>query len=158
MVHKNKISVILPVFNGERFIKQAIQSVLQQTFVDFELIIIDDASTDNTQEVIRQFKDSRIRFISHKENKGVCAARNTGLEMARGNWIAPIDTDDVWHKERLARLSEIADKRPNIFIGSNIMLCFSGKNNELIPWKTLYQQQRLSRDYLFEPNTAEIIK
>lgn len=158
MADENKVSVILPVFNGERFIKQAIQSVLQQTFIDFELIIIDDASTDNTQEVIRQFKDSRIRLISHKENKGVCAARNTGLEMARGNWLAPIDTDDVWHKERLARLLEIADKRPNIFIGSNIMLCFSGKNNELVPWKTLYEQQRLNRDYLFEPNTAEIIK
>ena len=158
MTYENKISVILPVFNTEKFVNQAIQSVLEQTFSDFELIIIDDASTDNTIEVIKQFKDPRIRLIRKEKNKGVCEARNTGLEAANGSWIAPLDADDVWHTDRLTKLLNTASKTPEAFIGSNVMFCFSDRNNRIIPWRTLYERHGIKRGYLFYPNANEVIK
>lgn len=158
MDHKVKVSVILPVFNGKKFIDRAIQSVLDQTFEDFELIIVDDTSTDNTIEVIHQFKDSRIHLIKHKNNKGVCVARNTGLQAARGGWVAPIDADDAWHRDRLKTLLGIAEQDPGTFVGSNLLLCFSGRNKELIPWKTLYEYRCLNFEHLFYPTTVDVVK
>lgn len=130
------VSVILPVFNSERFISQAIQSVLQQTFEDLELIIIDDGSDDNTVKIVSQFDDSRILLMKQEFNSGPSAARNRGLKAANGEWVAFIDADDYWHKERLSRLLEGARQYSNVFIGSDIMICFSGPQNELIPWKS----------------------
>lgn len=155
---KVKVSIIVPVFNCEKFIGQAIQSVLEQTFEDFEFIIIDDGSLDNTVGIILQFKDLRIRLIKHEENRGVCEARNTGLQEAKGEWIAPIDADDTWHKERLKKLLKVAEQNPNTFVGSDVMICISGKNNELIPWKTFFQDRKLKPDYLFFPKPADLVK
>jgi succinoglycan biosynthesis protein ExoO len=158
LTQNNIFSVILPVFNGEKFIAQSIHSVLGQTFADFELIIIDDASTDNTVEVIQKIKDSRINLIKHRNNKGVCEARNTGLEVAKGAWIASIDADDLWHKRRLEKLLKVAHKFANSFIGSDVMICFSGKNNELIPWKTFLEDRKIKSDHLFFAKPYELVK
>jgi succinoglycan biosynthesis protein ExoO len=149
---------MLPVFNTEKFIGQAIQSVLNQTFDDYELIVIDDGSTDHTVEVIQQFKDSRIYLIEHKTNMGVCTARNTGIREAKGEWIAPLDADDAWHKERLTRLLKVAEKYPHAFIGSDVMICLTGRKNELIPWKTFFNERRLEVHDFFFPRPAEFVK
>lgn len=88
-----KVSVILPVFNGERYIRKAIESVLNQTLTDFELIIVNDGSTDNTLNIINEFEDSRIVLIS-QENLGPGAARNSALEKATGEYVMYLDADD----------------------------------------------------------------
>lgn len=93
----SKISVILPVFNGERYIKKAIESVLNQTLTDFELIIVDDGSTDNTSSIIKQFTDSRIKLIS-QDNIGPGASRNKAFKEVRSEYVMYLDGDD-WFRE-----------------------------------------------------------
>ena len=95
-----KISVILPVFNGERFIAKAIESVLDQSLKDFELIIVDDGSTDSTREVIDSFDDERIILIS-QPNQGPGQARNSGLEVASGEYVMFLDADDWFCSDAL---------------------------------------------------------
>ena len=90
------ISVIIPVYNKELTIKRTVKSVLNQTNVDFELIIVDDGSTDKSLQIIKDsFDDKRIRYVK-QENSGVSVARNNGVEYARGEWIAFLDGDDIW--------------------------------------------------------------
>lgn len=96
-----EISVIIPAYNAERTIAETVQSVLNQTFVDFELIIVNDGSTDGTATAIEQFCDARIRFLSF-ENAGVSVARNRGIASATGRFIAFLDADDLWTPEKLA--------------------------------------------------------
>ena len=97
------VSVIIPTYNRENLVSQAIQSVLNQTYRDFEVIVVDDASIDNTQKIVNNFNDSRIRYICHKQNAGVSVARNTGIATARGEYIAFLDSDDEWFCDKLAK-------------------------------------------------------
>ncbi len=98
-----KVSVIIPTHNRSHLISRSIQSVLNQTYQDFEIIIVDDGSTDNTEEIIKEFQEQnkRIRYIRHKENKGGAAARNTGIRAAQGEYVAFQDSDDEWLPEKL---------------------------------------------------------
>jgi glycosyltransferase involved in cell wall biosynthesis len=152
------ISVIVPALNVEAYIGQAVRSVLEQTFQDFEIIIVDDGSTDGTRDVIRQFKDSRIKLLIHERNRGVCEARNTGIKVARGIWIAPLDGDDAWRKDRLESLINVAEDHPRAFIGSDVLFCLSGKNDELKPWKTLFEDRRLNPGPIFYPSASDLIR
>jgi glycosyltransferase involved in cell wall biosynthesis len=95
-----KITVLMPAYNAGKYIREAIESVLQQTFTDFELLIVNDGSTDNTADVIQSFNDPRIVMI-YQENKGVSLALNKGLQYARAPYIARFDADDVCIAERL---------------------------------------------------------
>lgn len=99
------ISVIMPLYNNEKYVIEAIQSVINQTYKDWELIIINDASTDNSKFVVQNFlekeKDNRLIFIDLKENKGVSFARNLGMRKAKGEYISFLDSDDFWDKEFL---------------------------------------------------------
>ncbi len=90
------VSVIIPVYNGEKFIQDAIESVLAQTYKDYEIIVVNDGSTDNTEEVLKPYIDKRLIRYFYQENKGVSAARNKGIREARGEYIAFLDADDVW--------------------------------------------------------------
>ena len=98
MINGNDIivSVIIPTYNRGYIISRAINSVLAQTCRDFELIIVDDCSTDNTKEVVSKFDDQRIRYIRHEKNRGVAAALNTGISVCRGEYITFLDDDDEW--------------------------------------------------------------
>ena len=96
-----KVSVIIITYNRARLLSRAINSVLSQTFTDFELIIVDDCSRDNTQEIISGFEDYRISQHRHRRNKGLSAARNTGIVNARGDFIAFLDDDDEWLPKKL---------------------------------------------------------
>lgn len=98
-----KVSVILPTYNRASYLYSAIKSVLNQTFKDFEIIIVDDASTDNTKQIIDKFDDRRIYYIRHKENKGGSAARNTGIKRSKGEFIAFLDDDDLWMPNKLEK-------------------------------------------------------
>ncbi len=94
------ISVIIPVYTGENYIKQTLDSILVQTFISFEIIVVDDCSTDCTLDIICAIasKDSRIKYIQTPKNSGGPAApRNLGIRIARGEWISFCDADDIWH-------------------------------------------------------------
>lgn len=108
-----KVSVIIPTYNRAHFLAEAIQSVLDQTFTDFELIIVDDGSTDNTEDIVMKFKDPRIRYIN-QENSGVSAARNTGIKASDGEYIAFLDSDDIWLPQNLDFKVKLLDARPEI--------------------------------------------
>lgn len=97
------ISVVMPTYNREKTIGMAVNSILEQTYQDFEIIIVDDCSDDKTLEVIKKFDDSRIRCIQMERNMGACAARNRGVEEARGDIIAFQDSDDEWLPDKLER-------------------------------------------------------
>jgi glycosyltransferase involved in cell wall biosynthesis len=97
-----KVSVIIPVYNVERYVGAAIQSVLDQTFQDFEILIIDDASPDQSIAVCRRFMDARIRIIQ-QANRGLAGARNTGIRNAKGEYLAFLDSDDLWTVDKLEK-------------------------------------------------------
>jgi glycosyltransferase involved in cell wall biosynthesis len=97
------LSVIIPTYNRAHLVGRAIQSVLDQTYQDFGLIIVDDGSTDNTEEVVKSFNEKRVRYIKHERNKGVSAARNTGIKATRSKYIAFQDSDDIWQPEKLKK-------------------------------------------------------
>ena len=90
-----KVSVVIPTFNRADTIGDSIKSVLEQTFKDFEVIVVDDGSTDGTESVVAAFGDSRIKYIM-QDNAGACAARNNGIRHANGEYIAFQDSDDYW--------------------------------------------------------------
>lgn len=112
--HHVKISVIMPCYNAEKYIGQAIQSILQQTFTDFKLLVIDDGSTDGTANEIRKFKDRRIKYHRLPLNKGNYVARNAGIKMAKGKYIAMMDADDISLPYRLQVQFEYLEKYKSV--------------------------------------------
>lgn len=118
------VSVIIPTHNRAHLVGRAIKSVLAQTYKNFEFIIVDDASTDNTEKVIKGFNDERIRYVCHKKNKGAAATRNTGIKMARGTYIAHVDDDDEWLSTKLdkqvKRFKEVSAKVGLIYSGLEV--------------------------------------
>lgn len=101
MYSKPLVSVILPTYNRAHLIKKSIQSVLQQTFKDFELLVVDDGSADDTESVVHNLSDPRIKYIKCIENKGVSSARNIGIKNAQGEYIALQDSDTEWYPNKL---------------------------------------------------------
>lgn len=101
---KDLVSVIMPSYNTEAYIKKAIESVLSQTYPYWELIIVDDGSTDDTDAIVNSFlKDSRIKYLKNETNNGAAVSRNRALREAKGKWIAFLDSDDIWHPEKLEK-------------------------------------------------------
>lgn len=97
------VSVITPVYNSEKYIEKTINSVRNQTYTNFELILVDDCSSDNSQEIIKKITkiDHRVRYILLENNSGAAVARNTGIEAANGRYIAFLDSDDVWEEKKI---------------------------------------------------------
>lgn len=116
-----RVSVIMPVYNAEVFIAQAIDSILEQTFKSFEFIIINDGSTDASLKIIRSYNDPRIRVVSRK-NKGLVATLNEGIKLARGEYIARMDADDISYPDRFSQQVVYLDKNKDIdLVGSQII-------------------------------------
>lgn len=113
-----KVTIIIPTFNRKDYITEAIKSALNQTFSDYEILILDDASTDDTHEIIKPLlEDGRIRYICHPQNIGITANRNYGISISKGEYIAMLDSDDVWTDEcKIKRQVEILDTHPDIGI------------------------------------------
>jgi glycosyltransferase involved in cell wall biosynthesis len=106
------VSVVIPVFNGEQYLADAIQSVRDQTYQNFEVIVVDDGSTDGSAEVAQRFGEA-IRYV-HQANGGVCKARNTGIALAQGTYIAFLDQDDLWLPDKLATQVAYLDSHPEV--------------------------------------------
>jgi glycosyltransferase involved in cell wall biosynthesis len=98
-----RVSVVIPCYNREGAVRAAVQSVLDQTFTDFEVIAVDDGSTDDTVRVLLQIEDPRLQVLTQEANRGVSAARNRGIAAAKARWVAFQDSDDAWHPDKLAR-------------------------------------------------------
>ncbi len=110
------ISVILPVYNATAFLKPAIQSILDQTFGDFELLIINDGSTDDSEKEILSFKDERINYLANTTNHGLVYSLNLGIEKSRGKYIARMDADDICLRDRFQLQKEFLDAHPDTAI------------------------------------------
>lgn len=108
-----KVSVVIPTHNRAGFIADAVASVLAQTFADWDLFVVDDKSADETEQVMERFKDERITYIRHPVNRGAAAARNTGITASSGEYIAFLDSDDVWLPGKLEKQVALFDALPD---------------------------------------------
>ncbi len=118
-----KVTVLLPVYNGAEFLKEAIQSILNQTFKDFEFLIIDDASTDESSKIILSFQDNRIIFIQNDENLGLIATLNKGIFSSRGKYIARMDQDDIAYNTRIENQINFLEKNEDYgIVGTNFKI------------------------------------
>ncbi|MBE9167392.1 glycosyltransferase family 2 protein [Pleurocapsales cyanobacterium LEGE 06147] len=104
------ISVIIPTYNRAHSIGKSINSILIQSYQNFEVIVVDDRSTDNTEEIVKSFNDPRIKYIRHQHNLGAAVARNTGIEKSRGRYIAFLDSDDEWLPHKLTKQVELLEQ------------------------------------------------
>ena len=111
-----KVTVLMSVYNSENYLREAIESILTQTFTDFEFIIINDFSTDNSMKIIGSYQDSRIRLVHNNKNLGLAASLNRGIDLANGEYIARMDSDDISLPTRLAKQVVFMDKNPNVGI------------------------------------------
>ncbi len=116
-----KVTVLMPVYNGEKYLAEAIESILNQTYKDFEFLIINDGSTDRSAEIIQSYKDSRIRVVHNPKNIKLIATLNKGLELARGEYIARMDCDDICLPNRLQFQVKYMDEHPEVgVLGSRV--------------------------------------
>lgn len=112
------VSVIMPAYNSEKYIAESIKSVLAQTYQNWELIIVDDCSTDKTKEIVKSFSDSRIKFFKNNTNSGVDITRNKAISEASGRWFAFLDSDDIWKPDKL-------EKQLEFMIDKGAEFCFT---------------------------------
>ena len=134
------ITVVMPNYNGHRFVEQAIDSVLNQTYQNFELLVVDDCSKDDSLQLIQRKaqSDKRIRVIALEHNAGVANVRNRGIKEAKGKYIALLDNDDLWTKDKLERQLAIAER------GADIVYCsydFIDEQNKTIKKPFIVPQQ-----------------
>ncbi len=137
MMMNPEVSVIIPAYNSEQYLQRAIVSVLDQTYYNLEVIVVDDASTDGTVEIARSFNDKRLKIIENQQNLGVSGARNRALKAARGNWIALLDSDDWYAPERIEKLLLAARENNADLIADDLYLVRDG---EFHPWSTLLRE------------------
>jgi len=148
------VSVIIPSYNREKTILRSIQSVLDQTYHDLELIVVDDCSTDRTREIVASVDDARVRYVCLEQNSGACVARNKGIALAKGDHIAFQDSDDAWLPDKLAIQLAALDEH-----GADVCSCQKQTYNEngefyrytqtnlpggIVDFPTLYRSSRVS--------------
>lgn len=110
------VSIIMPSWNTSRYISESIESVISQTYTNWELIIVDDCSTDNTDDVVKQFLgDTRIKYIKNEKNCGAALTRNRALRVAKGEWIAFLDSDDLWKPDKLQKQINFMNENQYVF-------------------------------------------
>ena len=128
------VSIITPNFNSEKYIASTIDSIIKQSYINWELIIVDDCSTDNSLEVINQFlvKDTRIKLIKLPNNSGAAVARNKGIEIAKGEYISFLDSDDTWLKNKLNSQIEFITKNDYEFIFSSYYSIKEGEESKTL--------------------------
>lgn len=144
---KFAISVVIPAYNAERFIRRAVDGVLRQTCPAQEIIVVDDGSTDGTAEVVRQF-GAKVRYL-HQANAGVSVARNTGIQAAQGEWIAFLDADDEWYPEKLRLQTELLQRHPDLaWVAGNYDTSLAAENRRTAYWRPEFLRGMLAEgDY-----------
>lgn len=125
------VSVIIPAYNGARHLGEAIQSVLDQTYGHLELIVVDDASQDASEEVVSRFNDPRVKFIAHRVNRGACSARKTGIEASTGEIVSFLDQDDLLHPEKLANHVAYHQANPDVGFSYNAFFNLHHSSNDI---------------------------
>jgi glycosyltransferase involved in cell wall biosynthesis len=146
IVGRVDVSVIVPAFNSEHYIRGAIQSAQEQTIANIEIIVVDDASTDSTAKVVGELatRDRRIRYNRMAANLGPASSRNRGLEMARGDWIALLDSDDRFHPQRLERLLSFVDREGGDLVSDNVIRCMGSDRQPMISPEKLSSTHQMS--------------
>jgi len=150
MKSRLELSIVMSVYNGEKYLREAIESILNQTYTDFEFIIINDGSTDQSLDIIRSYSDQRVVIIN-QENKGLIESLNIGIARARTNYIARIDADDVSHLDRLEKQIKFMDNNPNLVLLSssyNVML----ESGEIICTRFLPVEDKCIREAITKWN------
>jgi glycosyltransferase involved in cell wall biosynthesis len=131
-------SIIIPLYNKERYVENAIQSILKQTITDYEIIIVNDSSTDKSKEIAVKYLSDKIRIIDHPHNKGLSATRNTGIKNAKSDYITFLDADDLWHSKYLETIKNLLSSFPEAHI-------FATNFDEVYP-KTIHKPHNGSED------------
>lgn len=146
----------MPAYNAERFIAAAMRSVLAQHFRDFELLIINDGSTDRTEEIVRSFADPRVRLLNNQKNSGLVSVRNQGMREARGKYVALLDADDIALPGRLAAQKKFLDERGEYaLVGSSVALIDEGGRRTGVVWKSRFAPDELPPALLFGNRFAQ---
>ncbi|WP_303275459.1 glycosyltransferase family 2 protein [Acinetobacter soli] len=172
----NAISVVIPTYNRAHLIKESLQSVLDQTLQPYEIIVVDDFSTDNTEEVVKSLNSSLIKYVKNQRKKGANGARNTGILMAQGEYIAFHDSDDIWFPEKLNLQKDLVNKNegvnfcfcsmstkgrfgkkniPNKKIGSNNIFKKLEQGN-FISTQTIFMSSILAKKILFDEDIKRL--
>lgn len=130
-----KVSIIIPTYNRSKLLSEAVKSLQEQTYENFEIIIVDDCSTDCTEEAVKKMEDERIVYVKHEMNKGGSEARNTGLRHATGGFIGFLDSDDQWQHDKLERQMEVFREYSDVGVVYTGMKVYQGKYlvKEVIP-------------------------
>lgn len=129
---KPVVTILMAVYNGEKYLKEAIESILNQTFTDFEFLIINDGSTDSSEKIINSYKDQRIRLINNNKNLGLATSLNIGIDLSKGKYIARMDADDISLPKRLEIQVRFMDKHTKIGIAGSWVKIFGEKIKNLI--------------------------
>lgn len=142
-----KVSIIIPVYNVSGYIKECLDSVINQIYKNLEIIIINDNSTDNTMEIINSYKDKRIKAVNLDKNSGVSIARNKGVEISTGDYICFLDSDDYWNLEKIEK--QVKFVKDKAFIYSDYEFYNNGKKHRVSVPKSLTYKQALKNTTIF---------
>lgn len=158
-----KVSVIMPVYNAQRFLKDAIDTVLSQSFSDFELIVVDDCSTDGSYEILLGYRgnDERVRVYKNEENRGVSYTRNFGVSKAENDYIAFIDSDDMWEKDKLFKQIELINQHEEVdicYTGSAFVDTDSKRSNYIFKVPTQVSYKELLKQNVISCSSALVKK
>ena len=148
------VSVIIPSYNTAKYITKAIKSALDQTLQEIEVIVVDDASQDNSVEIIRQIKDVRLKLLINQKNLGVGGARNRALKAAQGKWVAVLDADDWYSPQRLERLVKVATEKNADVVADDLYLIDDGATS---PWGTLIGEKPESINSIQKISAADFV-
>ncbi len=170
---RNLVSIVVPVYNAEKFLNETINSVLNQTYFNWELLLINDCSSDNSKSIYEKYKsDKRIKWFDQEKNGGAALARNKGIEISKGDFLCFLDADDLWEKEKLEKQVkfikekdcafsftgyEFADEngKPNgkkVFIPERIDYRKALKNTTIWTSTVMFDMSKLSKDDIYMPN------
>lgn len=136
MSMKPTVSLVMKVYNGEKYLREAIESILNQTFTDFEFLIIDDGSTDHSEQIIKSYDDERIRFFQNETNMGLIKTQNKIIAQAKGKYIAVMDCDDISYPTRFEKQVHYLENHPNV------MMCGTYRNDIIDGREVSFQQIR----------------
>jgi len=142
-----KISIVIPTYNRAYILREALESVLAQSYTDFEVLVVDDGSTDDTARVVGSIQDKRIRYIQKERNQGCSAAYNTGIRAAQGEWIAFLDSDDLWKPEYLERQMDFLSRQAGLDVVFTDTEIIGGQEpiSSLCHWHMLHLQALLAK-------------
>jgi len=143
-----KVTVLMPVYNGEKYLREAIDSILNQTFADFEFLIINDGSTDDSEKIIKSYQDPRIKLVDNEINLGLIKSLNKGIDLAKGKYIARMDQDDISFSNRLKTQINFMNKHPKMGISGTWAKIIGKKNKKYI--KTYSNLEKIKATILFK--------